>query len=103
VFRLVIRIISKEKFNSKIVIAEPFYLPVKEDMKIWREDLDPKLEVIRKLAKEFKAPLVPLDNIFIQASKKAPMEYWLYDGVHPTPAGIGLIAQAWLKKVLHQN
>jgi lysophospholipase L1-like esterase len=27
------------------------------------------------------------------------MEYWIYDGVHPTAAGHRLIAEAWLQAI----
>jgi lysophospholipase L1-like esterase len=67
----------------------------------WRQDLDPKITVVRGLAREFGAVLVPLDDIFAAAAGKAPPGYWAEDGVHPTYAGHGLIAQAWLRHVLN--
>ena len=80
-------------------MIEPFVLPVPEDRKLWREDLDPKINVVRELARKFGALLVPLDGIFAQASMLAPSSYWAPDGVHPSPAGHALIAKAWLKAV----
>ena len=59
--------------------------------------LNPKIEVIRKLAKEYNAVLVPLDKLFHEAcSLKAP-EYWAPDGVHPSLEGHALIAESWIK------
>jgi acyl-CoA thioesterase-1 len=43
--------------------------------------------------------LLPLDTIFNQALTRQPAAYWASDGVHPTPAGHGLIAQSWLRAV----
>jgi acyl-CoA thioesterase-1 len=90
---------TKEKLNARLILIEPFVLPVPADRKHWREDLDPKIHVVRDLAKEFGAALVPLDGIFAQASMKADYTYWAPDGVHPSPAGHALIAHAWLQAI----
>lgn len=90
---------TKEELGAGIVMVEPFVLPVPEDRKKWREDLDPKIDVVRHLAREFGAMLVPLDGLFAQASTTAAPSYWAPDGVHPSPAGHALIAKAWLKTV----
>lgn len=90
---------TKESLGAGLILVEPFVLPVPEDRKGWREDLDPKINVVRELAREFGALLVPLDGLFAQASMLAAPSYWAPDGVHPTPAGHALIANAWLKTV----
>lgn len=90
---------TKTTLDAKIVLIEPFVLPVPEDRKGWREDLDPKIHIVRELAREYGAPLVPLDGLFAAASVKAEPAYWAYDGVHPTSAGHALIADAWLQTV----
>lgn len=90
---------TKSTLDAKIVLIEPFVLPVPEDRKGWREDLDPKIHIVRELAREYGAPLVPLDGLFAAASVKAEPSYWAYDGVHPTSAGHALIADAWLQTV----
>lgn len=88
---------TKDGLDARIVMIEPFVLPVPEDRKAWREDLDPKIHVVRELAREFGALLVPLDGLFAQASARAESGYWAPDGVHPSPAGHALIAKAWLE------
>ncbi|GAA3405636.1 SGNH/GDSL hydrolase family protein [Paenibacillus hodogayensis] len=90
---------TRERLGAQIVLIEPFVLPVPEDRKGWREDLDPKITVVRELAREFGTLLVPLDGLFAQASTLATSAYWAPDGVHPSPAGHALIANAWLKTV----
>jgi len=87
----------KDNLNAKIIMMEPFVNPFPDDRKQWREDLNPKLEVVHKLADEFGAILIPLDKIFAQAYPTKPADYYAYDGVHPTMAGHELIAQNWLK------
>ncbi|MNI31844.1 GDSL-like Lipase/Acylhydrolase [compost metagenome] len=91
--------VTQEKLAAKIVIVEPFVLPVPADRENWREDLDPKIQVARKLAREFGAAYVPLDGLFAQAAIQAPPAYWAPDGVHPSPAGHALVADAWLQAV----
>lgn len=90
---------TTSQLDARIVMVEPFVLPVPEDRKQWREDLDPKINVVRELAREFGALLVPLDGLFAQASMRAQAAFWAPDGVHPSPAGHALIARAWLEAV----
>ncbi|MEN6315508.1 MAG: SGNH/GDSL hydrolase family protein [Clostridiaceae bacterium] len=86
----------KQNSDAKLILCEPFLLHVTPERAKWREDLDPKIEVVRKLAKEFNTLLVPLDNVFADAARKRSPEFWSEDGVHPTAAGHALIARAWL-------
>ena len=50
-----------DPLSCPVVLMEPFLLPVKDGQDEWREDLDPKLDVVRKLAVEYGAILVPTD------------------------------------------
>ncbi len=92
-------LLEKIKMNLKarIVLLEPFLLHVPADRYAWREDLNPKIDVTRKLAIEFGAELLPLDGLFAQAATLAPAAYWAEDGVHPSAAGHALIAETWLE------
>lgn len=90
---------TKEKLHANLILIEPFVLPVPEERNSWREDLDPKIGVVRDLAREYGALYVPLDGLFAAASTVIEPAYWAPDGVHPSPAGHELIANAWLKAV----
>ena len=83
----------------EIILMDPFVLPTPLDRKAWREDLNPRIDGLRDIAREFGARYIPLDGIFAEASCGKPCEYWAADGVHPTEAGHGLIADTWLSKV----
>ena len=85
--------------GARIIILEPYVLPVPEDRVKWREDLDPKIDAARRLAREFNAVYIPLDGIFAQAAAARDPAFWAVDGVHPTPAGHALIARSWLQAV----
>ncbi|MBA3869699.1 MAG: SGNH/GDSL hydrolase family protein [Anaerolineae bacterium] len=91
--------LTRERLTPQIILCEPFLLPINEQQKSWREDLDPKIEVVQRLARDYKTLLVPLDSIFAEASQQREASYWLPDGVHTSPAGAALIAQSWLKTV----
>ncbi|MBW4079930.1 SGNH/GDSL hydrolase family protein [Paenibacillus sp. S150] len=91
--------VTKDRLDANMVLVEPFLLPVREEQRAWREDLDPKIQAVRQLAGEFGLPYVPLDGLFTAAASGTGPEYWSLDGVHPTAAGNGLIAEAWLKAV----
>ncbi len=93
-YRRILKKISKD--GARLILLEPFLLPVPEDRRAWREDLDPKIHIVRDLAREFEATLVPLDGIFAAASAKREPAFWASDGVHPSPAGHALIARAWI-------
>ncbi|MDI6827187.1 MAG: SGNH/GDSL hydrolase family protein [Armatimonadota bacterium] len=90
---------AKEQLGAKFILLEPFVLPIPEDRIRWREDLNPKIEIVRNLAREFGAILVPMDGIFAQAAAKRDLAFWAPDGVHPTPAGHALMAREWLQAV----
>lgn len=65
-----------------------------EDRMEWRRDLDPKIQIVRHLAREFKLELVPLDGLMNeQALLYGRRELTGDDGVHPTLAGANIIAQ----------
>ncbi len=91
--------ITRAECNSKFVLCEPFLLPVREEMNLWREDLDPKIDVVHRLAKEFGAHLVPFDSEFTKRSAQSSMAELAEDGIHPTAAGHALMAKLWLDTV----
>ncbi|GAT71551.1 SGNH/GDSL hydrolase family protein [Microbacterium hydrocarbonoxydans] len=81
--------------RPRLVLMEPFFLPVVPEQTAWLEDLDGKRAVVRALAAEFGAELVPLHEVFTAAAAEHPVAALAPDGVHPTPLGSRLIADAW--------
>ena len=82
--------------GAEMVLMEPFALEVPPVQAHWRDDLDPKIEVVRALAVEFGTKLIPLDGLFRNAARSRDAKFWLPDGVHPSPEGHALIASAWM-------
>lgn len=90
---------TRDRLNARLILCEPFVLPVPADREAWREDLDPKIAVVRRLAREFSALLVPLDAIFAQEATRREPASLAADGVHPTDHGHALIARSWLEAI----
>lgn len=84
------------------VIGLPFVYPlsrVKEKWEAYKTTLAELTFRIRKLAKEFNAVVVDYPSVFDNASQRASIEYWIWDGVHPTVPGHELMAREWIKQV----
>jgi acyl-CoA thioesterase-1 len=80
-----------------LVLMEPFLLPVTAGKEKWRDDLDPKIAVVRALAAEFGAILVPTDEYLNDID--VPLTEIAADGVHPTELGHQLLARLWLDTI----
>ncbi len=86
--------------HCKIMIIEPFLLNSLPDREKWREDLDPKIQVVRKLAKEYADLYLPLDGIFAKAEvERYTCVEMAEDGVHPSAIGHAIIAEEYMKAI----
>jgi lysophospholipase L1-like esterase len=102
--------------NLKLIIIEPFVLPVggvkehyDEFMKVFSE----KQKIICKIANDYDAVFIPVQKRLeelvestaasLQENQytKEPAAYWLWDGIHPTERGHWLIASRWLESTAH--
>lgn len=94
---------TREKFpNIVFVLCEPFILPVgkvKDNWDAYHTDILKRQVVVRKLAEQFNAVFVGFQKVFDKAIEKAPADYWIWDGIHPTIAGHELMALEWMKQV----
>lgn len=85
-----------EQTKAQVVLMEPFLLPYPKDRRKWRKQLDPRIQIVRHLAKEFGAVLVPLDGILnAHGIANEYQDYTGEDGVHPTVFGHAAIVEAW--------
>ncbi|MET9615657.1 SGNH/GDSL hydrolase family protein [Kitasatospora indigofera] len=91
----------RERFDTQLVLIEPFVVPVTPEQWDWRADLDPRIHAVRRLAGEFDARLLAADGLLNQAARAAGgPEAIAEDGVHPTPLGHRVLAEAWADLVL---
>ena len=54
---------------------------------------------MRRIAKDFNAVVMPFDDMFRELQQSHPdTRYWIWDAVHPTPAGHQRMADLWINK-----
>lgn len=98
--------------DLKIVLMEPFALPVKSlepHFDAFMPIFSRKQEVVRRISEEFGAIFIPVQKTLMQKVEETapilaqtdcpynPYQYWLWDGMHPTEAMHSLLAELWLK------
>jgi len=96
-YRRILQWTRQELPQTQFILLEPFVLPFGVVEPDWVTEIDQRRAVVTKLAKDFDAVFVPLQETFREKCSLAPQEYWLIDGVHPTPAGHQLITEAWMQ------
>jgi lysophospholipase L1-like esterase len=88
--------------NVHFVLGEPFGLPVggkKANWEMYRADLEVRIAIVNKLGGKYHAPVVHYQKMFEDATNRAPADYWIWDGVHPTYSGHQLMADEWVRAV----
>ena len=88
--------------NVQLVLGEPFILPVGKVETQWAAyegEVRKRQQMVERLSAEFNAIPVKFQQAFDKALAKAPAEYWIWDGIHPMPAGHELMAREWIKQV----
>lgn len=88
----------KKETNAKIIMMEQFLIP-SDDKEYFREDINPKIMITRKLAREYADVYVPLDGYFAAACVEKDPWFWSEDGVHPNNNGSALIARHYADAV----
>ena len=83
--------------NLKIALGTPF---VSKTTPKNQQDLCHRLaSAVRRIAKDFNAVVMPFDDMFRELQQSHPdTRYWIWDAVHPTPAGHQRMADLWVSK-----
>ncbi|MBH0164360.1 SGNH/GDSL hydrolase family protein [Fictibacillus sp. 7GRE50] len=89
-------LLSQLSTKTKLVLMEPTIIKENTESQ-GNQLLMPYVEVVRKLAKEFKAMLVPTHDVFINHLIKKPDVSLTTDGVHMRRKGNELMAKTWLE------
>ena len=103
-YRFVLDASRKANPALKIILIDPFVLrsgKIGTD-NAWakrRSATDELRKVVVRLAKDYDALHLPMQDIFDQAAKTSSPNHWIWDGIHPLPAGHELIARSWLDAV----
>lgn len=82
--------------DIKIIMLEPFVLKGPATENNWdefRTETALRSKSVKEVSEKYNLSFVSLQDKFDEATKNTETTYWLRDGVHPTPAGHGLIAK----------
>jgi lysophospholipase L1-like esterase len=82
----------------RLVLCEPFTLPVRDrktNWEAWSSVVSKHGQAVGRLAARHHAAFVRFQQVFDDACKRAPADYWIWDGVHPTYSGHQLMADEW--------
>ncbi len=90
----------RKNTSAKIVLVDPFVLPVDRTKAFWRVDLDEKIHAVRDLARDFADAYFPLDGILAAHCLSVPLTHWTEDGVHPNENGAKLIGKLLAEVIL---
>lgn len=82
----------KSKTNAKIVILEQYLVPM-IGTEGFHTDLEEKINLTRKVARDYADRYVPLNGLFASACVMEGVDKWTVEGVHPTDNGHRLIAE----------
>jgi lysophospholipase L1-like esterase len=80
----------------RLVLIAPFALPCGIVTDAWVPPLRAAQEAVTELADRHRACLVAPQPILDAACREVPPSYWMYDGIHLTAAGHGLLADVWM-------
>ena len=100
IYRMMLEDTLKRFPKVKFILLEPFVLDGGVSQRLGDAlicETKVRAAIVRQIANEMNATFVPLQQILDDACKICPAEYWSPDGVHPSPAGHQIIAEAWLK------
>lgn len=98
VYRILLEETRKHLPDTRIILMGPYLFPgtgTKDSFEVFSREVSIRREITRGLAEEYHLDFIDLQKAFNKALKRAPAEYWLSDGVHPTAAGHKLIAETW--------
>lgn len=87
----------------RLLLCSPFvaragWVGESPDVSLREQIIAEMAEQIRLMAEEYRAVYVDFYTLFGQLTQgKEGASYWIWDGIHPTPAGHRKMADLWLK------
>ncbi len=63
----------------------------------FKADVAEKVAAVKRIAEKYNLPLIETQPAFDEACKVAEADYWLMDGVHPTPCGHEILKRLWIE------
>ncbi|MEL7532107.1 MAG: SGNH/GDSL hydrolase family protein [Bacteroidota bacterium] len=84
--------------NVKIIIAEPFAVAGGSAItERWDNEFPAYRAAAKRVAEAHGTQWIATQTLFDQALERGSVKHWCPDGVHPSPAGHHLMAEAWIE------
>lgn len=86
--------------DIKIMIMEPFVLQGSATIDEWgrfRSEVESRAKKAKEISENYGLVFIPLQAKFDEMAQITSPDYWLRDGIHPTPMGHELIKREWIK------
>ena len=84
--------------DVRLVLCTPFVGKLTGEVRMTITDC--LATIVRQIAHDYHAVLVPFDSLFTDLQRNQPdSKYWIWDGIHPTAAGHLRMAQLWQQEV----
>ena len=99
IYKMMIDEIQEALPSVKIILMEPFVLSgsaTQDNIELFVKDVSEKATAVRQIAEEYNLPFIPLQSDLDALTKKAPNDYWLLDGVHPSIYFHQFMADKWI-------
>lgn len=82
--------------QTQLIVMEPYLLDVSPMITAEvKEGFLPYQQVVKALSQKYKAIYIETQIPLEAAASKNSAAYWCSDGIHPSPAGISLLADLW--------
>ena len=106
-YRELLDSLRRDNPQVKIVLCEPFTACTgnmkKTDDFALRDSLIQRLgKITSQIAADYDAAFIPYASMFhrlLTESSNLPDTYWIWDGIHPTPAGHKRMADLWMEQI----
>ena len=105
-YRALLDTVRKANPDVKLVLCTPFVartgkIGQSSDFSLRDSLVAECAGIVRQIATDYRATLVPFDTLFEQLLREHPVNkgrHWIWDGIHPTPAGHRRMADLWIEQ-----
>lgn len=100
IYSMLIEEIKEALPDIKIMIMEPFVLKgsaTEANFEAFKYEVEKRAAAAKRISGKYSLPFMSLQEDLNNLTKKAPNDYWLFDGVHPQITFHQYIADKWIK------
>ena len=87
----------QQDVSCPIILMEPFIFPHPAEFQTWEYDVRKMNNIVSQIAQRHRLQFVPLLKRLLEAASEDGYDAITIDGVHLTPKGHRILADAWLE------